>query len=227
MMKKLTMKISENVKQKLSEEERKKEIKNLVSKIKKKCKKVKLFNYAFGEGEDDDSDEEEGEDMKKIFKEFSKLTIDRLTEIESEKFPKTYDSNKDKIKFINEFPKAQKNAMIRAIDYNKPKIYDENLIKKKGGSPNGERMKKFLLNWFEDVESNECVSKDSILYPHTLDNKIVMLLSKQVELRALSMQNEEDVWFIDTIRDLPKRIYDQMMLAKLLPLSSLRNLEQA
>ena len=226
MMKKLTMKLRENVKHELSEVERKKETKIWVTKIKKKCKKVKLFNYAFGEGEDDDSDEE-GEDMKKIFKEFSKLTIDRLTEIESEKFPKTYDNKKDKIKFINELPKAQKNAMIRAIDYNKPKIYDKNYSKKKGGSPNGERMKKFLLNWFEDVESNECVSKDSILYPHTLDNKIVMLLSKQVELRALSMQNEEDVWFIDTIRDLPKRIYDQMMLAKLLPRSSLRNLEQA
>ena len=67
------MKLRENVKHELSEVERKKEIKNLVTKIKKKCKKVKLFNYAFGEGEDDDSDEE-GEDMKKIFKEFSKFS---------------------------------------------------------------------------------------------------------------------------------------------------------
>ena len=118
--------------------------------------------------------------------------------------------------------------MIRAIDYNKPKIYDLKKKEKNAEAPNGERMKKFLLNWFVDVESHltECVSKDSILYPHTLENKIVMLLSKQVELRALSAQNAEDVWFIGVIKDLPKRIHDQMMLAKLLPLSSLRNLEQ-
>ena len=142
-------------------------------------------------------------------------------------FPKLYDGSKklSKIKFINELPKAQKYSMIRAIDYNKPKIYNED--KKKGDGANGTRMKQFLLNWFEDVESNltECVSKDSILYPHTLDNKIVMLLTKQVELRALSLQSEEDKWFIGMIGDLPRRIYDQMMLAKLLPLSSLRTLE--
>ena len=77
LLRKLSLNLKQKVETELSEVERKKETKALVNKIKKKCRKAKLFNFAF-KSEDDGSDED-GEDMTKIFKEFQSLTIERLT----------------------------------------------------------------------------------------------------------------------------------------------------
>ena len=53
-----------------------------------------------------------------------------------------------------------------------------------------------------------------------------MLINRKVELRQLSMDSEEDKWFVKELKSLPEIIYDQTMLAKLLPKSALLSLEQ-
>ena len=60
--------------------------------------------------------------------------------------------------------------------------------------------------------------------------------SKQIELRELTMANDDDKWFIKYIinmptsakktKDMPQLIYDQMMLIKLLPFKVLEYLDQ-
>ena len=108
--------------------------------------------------------------------------------------------------------------MIRAIDFNRPRKYYNK----------DDRMKNFMLNWFINGEEEMvmCVSKDSIMYPSAFTNKLTMLIYKRIELRQLSMDSEEDKWFVKELKTLPKIIYDQTMLAKLLPKPALLSLEQ-
>ena len=52
-----------------------------------------------------------------------------------------------------------------------------------------------------------------------------MLVQKNLELRTLHIDNKDDLWFIETIKTLPEKIYDQMMIARFLPKSLLLDLE--
>ena len=69
-----------------------------------------------------------------------------------------------------------------------------------------------------------------------MGNKLRLKSSKQIELRELTMANNDDKWFIEyiidmptsekKIKDMPQLIYDQMMLIKLLPFRVLEKLDQ-
>ena len=69
-----------------------------------------------------------------------------------------------------------------------------------------------------------------------MGNKLRLKSSKQIELRELTMANNDDKWFIEYIidmqtsdkknKDMPQLIYDQMMLIKLLPFRVLEKLDQ-
>ena len=69
-----------------------------------------------------------------------------------------------------------------------------------------------------------------------MGNKLRLKSSKQIELRELTMANDDDKWFIKYIinmptsvnknKDMPQLIYDQMMLIKLLPFRVLEKLDQ-
>ena len=69
-----------------------------------------------------------------------------------------------------------------------------------------------------------------------MGNKLRLKSSKQIDLRELTMANDDDKWFIKYIinmpssikknKDMPQLIYDQMMLIKLLPFKVLEYLDQ-
>ena len=86
------------------------------------------------------------------------------------------------------------------------------------------RVTRFNVFYFKRLDT-VCES-NSILYPQEDVSQVLILVQKNLELRTLSMDESEDVWFIDVIGQLPKKIYDQMMLAKFLPKTALYELEQ-